>query len=136
TGVDVLMGAGGAPEAVVSAAALKCLRGEIHARLYPRDEKEKRLAEEMGYDTNRIYTSADLVKSDNVFFAATGITDGELLRGVHYSASGATTESLAMRSTSGTVRRIQATHRSEKLAQILRDQRERLAEMDSRVNTF
>lgn len=127
TGVDVVMGAGGAPEAVVTATALKCLRGEIHARLYPRDEKEKRLAESMGYDTNRVYTSAELVKSDNVFFAATGITGGELLRGVQYFSGGATTESLAMRSQSGTVRRIQATHRAEKLAQILHDQRERLA---------
>lgn len=128
TGVDVLMGAGGAPEAVVSAAALKCLHGEIHARLYPRDPQEKAAAEALGYDTNKVYTSAELVTSDNVFFAATGITDGELLDGVHYSAAGATTESLAMRSTSGTVRRIQATHRSEKLAQILHDQRQRMAE--------
>lgn len=128
TGVDVLMGAGGAPEAVISAAALKCLRGEIQARLYPRDPAEKQRAEELGLDTNRVMTSSDLVQSDNVFFAATGVTDGELLSGVHYSATGATTESLAMRSTSGTVRRIQATHRSEKLAQILRDQRQRLAE--------
>jgi fructose-1,6-bisphosphatase II len=127
TGVDVLMGAGGAPEAVATAAALKCLRGEIHARLFPRDEKEKRTAEELGFDTNRVFTSADLVKSDNVFFAATGITDGELLSGVHYSATGATTESVAMRSNSGTIRRIQATHRSEKISQILRDQRERFA---------
>ena len=132
TGVDVLMGAGGAPEAVVSASALKCMRGEIHARLYPRDEKEKLLAEEMGYDTNRVYTSAELVKSDNVFFAATGITDGELMRGVHYSSQGATTESLAMRSSSGTMRRIIATHRTEKLQQILSDQKERMAEREKR----
>lgn len=130
TGVDAVMGAGGAPEAVVSASALKCLRGEIHARLYPRDEKEKKLAQELGYDTNRVYTSAELVTSDNVFFAATGITDGELLRGVHYSSQGATTESLAMRSSSGTIRRIIATHRTEKLQQILRDQRERMAERE------
>lgn len=132
TGVDVLMGAGGAPEAVISASALKCLRGEIHARLYARDEKEKKLAEEMGYDCNRVMTSSDLVKSNNVFFAATGITDGELLRGVHYSAMGATTESLAMRSSSGTMRRIIATHRSEKLDQILSDQKERMAEREKR----
>ncbi len=130
TGVDAVMGAGGAPEAVVSASALKCLHGEIHARLYPRDEKEKKLAEELGYDTNRVYTSAELVTSDNVFFAATGITDGELLRGVHYSSQGATTESLAMRSSSGTIRRIIATHRAEKLQQILSDQRERMAERE------
>lgn len=130
TGVDVVMGAGGAPEAVVTATALKCLRGEIHARLYPRDEKEKLHAEELGYDTNKVFTCDELVKSDNVFFAATGITDGELLRGVHYSSQGATTESLAMRSSSGTMRRILATHRAEKLQQILRDQRERMAERE------
>lgn len=130
TGVDVLMGAGGAPEAVVSASALKCLRGEIQARLYPRDEKEKRLAEEMGYDTNKVFTCDELVKSDNVFFAATGITDGELMRGVHYTSLGATTESLAMRSSSGTIRRIIATHRAEKLEQILSDQRERMSERE------
>jgi fructose-1,6-bisphosphatase II len=112
TGVDVVMGAGGAPEAVVTAGALKCLRGEIQARLYPRDEKEKRVAEEMGYDTNKVFTSRELVKSDNVFFAATGITGGELLKGVQYFAGGASTESLAMRSESGTMRRIQAVHRS------------------------
>ncbi|OQY97144.1 MAG: fructose-bisphosphatase class II [Chloroflexi bacterium UTCFX4] len=130
TGVDVVMGAGGAPEAVVTAGALKCLRGEIQARLYPRDEKEKQHAESLGYDTNKVFTSAELVKSDNVFFAATGITGGELLRGVQYFSGGATTESLAMRSASGTMRRIQAVHRSEKLAQILHEQRERLAERE------
>lgn len=128
TGVDVVMGAGGAPEAVVTATALKCMRGEIHARLYPRDDQEKKRAQDLGYDTNRIMTSADLVKSDNVFFAGTGITDGELLRGVHYSSMGATTDSLAMRSSSGTMRRIIATHRSAKLDQILADQRMRMAE--------
>ncbi|MDL1897499.1 class II fructose-bisphosphatase [Anaerolineae bacterium CFX7] len=130
TGVDVVMGAGGAPEAVVTAAALKCLHGEIQARLYPRDEKEKQLAESLGYDTNHVFNCAELVKSNNVYFAATGITGGELLRGVQYFSGGATTESLAMRSQSGTMRRIQAVHRSEKLAQILHDQRERMAERD------
>lgn len=130
TNIDVLMGAGGAPEAVISASALKCLHGEIQARLYPRDEKEKKLAEEMGYDTKRVLTCDDLVKSDNVFFAATGITDGELMRGVHYAATRATTESLAMRSSSGTMRRIIATHRPEKLQQILSDQKARLAERE------
>lgn len=130
TGVDVVMGAGGAPEAVVTATALKCVHGEIQARLYPRDEKEKRRAEELGYDTNRVFTSAELVKSDNVFFAATGITDGDFLRGVHYSSLGATTDSLTMRSSSGTLRRIIATHRSEKLQQILSEQRERMAERE------
>ncbi len=130
TGVDVVMGAGGAPEGVVTAAALKCLHGEIQARLYPRDEKEKQHAEALGYDTNKVFSSADLVKSDNVFFAATGITGGELLRGVQYFSGGATTESLAMRSKSGTMRRIHATHRAEKLAQILHEQRERMAERE------
>jgi len=130
TGVDVLMGVGGAPEAVVTATALKCLRGEIHARLYPRDDAERKLAQDMGYDVNKVFTSADLVKSNNVFFAATGITGGELLRGVQYFSGGATTESLAMRSASGTMRRIQAVHRSEKIAQILHDQRERFAERE------
>lgn len=131
TGVDAVMGAGGAPEAVVTASALKCLRGEIHARLYPRDDQEKKRAEGLGYDLSRVMTSADLVKSDNVFFAGTGITDGELVRGVHYSAMGATTESLAMRSSSGTMRRIVATHRSEKLQQIQSDQKERFAQRAS-----
>lgn len=130
TGVDVVMGAGGAPEAVVTATALKCLRGEIQARLYPRDEKEKILAESMGYDTNKVFTSSELVKSENVFFAATGITGGDFLRGVQYFSGGATTESLAMRSQSGTMRRIHASHRSEKLAQILHDQQERMAERE------
>lgn len=131
TGVDAVMGAGGAPEAVVTASALKCLRGEIHARLYPRDDQEKKRAEGLGYDLSRVMTSAHLVKSDNVFFAGTGITDGELVRGVHYSAMGATTESLAMRSSSGTMRRIVATHRSEKLQQIQSDQKERFAQRTS-----
>lgn len=130
TGVDVVMGAGGAPEGVVTAAALKCLRGEIHARLYPRDEAERKRAQELGYNVDEIFTSAELVKSDNVFFAATGITGGELLKGVQYYAGGATTESLAMRSASGTMRRIQAIHRTEKLSQILHDQRERLAKRE------
>lgn len=130
TGVDVLMGVGGAPEAVLSAGALKCLRGEIQSRLYPRNPEEKRRAEEMGYDFSKTLTCDDLIKSDNVFFAATGITDGELLEGVHYFSGGATTESLAMRSTSGTVRRIAATHRTAKIEQILSDQRGRMAERE------
>lgn len=119
TGVDVLMGVGGSPEAVISAAALKCLRGEIQCRLYPRDEGEARRAREQGYDLARVFSNDDLVRGDNVFFAATGITDGELVRGVHYSAGGATTESLVLRSRSGTIRRIQAIHPPQKLAQIL-----------------
>ncbi len=119
TGVDLLMGVGGSPEAVISAAALKCLRGEIQARLYPRDEGERRQALEQGFDLDRILTTDNLVRGDNVFFAATGITDGELLQGVHYYANTATTDSLVLRSRSGTIRHIQATHPLEKLKQIL-----------------
>jgi fructose-1,6-bisphosphatase II len=119
TGVDLLMGVGGSPEAVISAAALKCLRGEIQARLYPRDEEERRQALEQGFDLDRVFTTNDLVRGDNVFFAATGITDGELLQGVHYYGNMATTDSLVLRSRSGTIRHIQATHPLEKLKQIL-----------------
>jgi fructose-1,6-bisphosphatase II len=115
TGVDLLMGIGGSPEAVITASALKCMGGEMQCRLWPRDEKEKEYAREMGYQLDRTLGLDDLVDCDNVFFSATGITDGELLRGVHYISGGATTESLVMRSRSGTVRRIQATHRWEKL---------------------
>ncbi len=115
TGVDILFGIGGSPEAVISASALKCLGGDMQCRLWPRDESEKDFARQMGYSLDAVLTIDDLVKSDNVFFAATGITDGELLRGVHYTAIGATTESLVMRSRSGTVRRIAATHRLETL---------------------
>ncbi len=115
TGVDVLMGIGGSPEGVITASALKCMGGEIQCRLWPRDESEKKYALEMGYRLDKTLGIDDLVHSDNVFFSATGITDGELLRGVHYISGGATTDSLVMRSRSGTVRRIQATHRWEKL---------------------
>ena len=116
TGVDVLMGIGGSPEGVITASALKCMGGEIQCRLWPRDESEKKYALEMGYRLDKTLGIDDLVHSDNVFFSATGITDGELLRGVHYISGGATTDSLVMRSRSGTVRRIQATHRWEKLS--------------------
>jgi fructose-1,6-bisphosphatase II len=115
TGVDALMGIGGSPEGVITACALKCMGGEIQCRLWPRDESEKQYAQEMGYRLDQTLGIDDLVHSDNVFFSATGITDGELLRGVHYISGGATTDSLVMRSRSGTVRRIQATHRWEKL---------------------
>ena len=115
TGVDVLMGIGGSPEGVITACALKCMNGEIQCRLWPRDESEKKYALDMGYKLDKTLGIDDLVHSDNVFFSATGITDGELLRGVHYLSGGATTDSLVMRSRSGTIRRIQATHRWEKL---------------------
>jgi fructose-1,6-bisphosphatase II len=118
TGVDILFGIGGSPEAVISACALKCLGGEIQCRLWPRDDSEKAYAHEMGYSLDKVLWIDDLVHSDNVYFSATGITDGELLKGVHYFSGGATTESLVMRSRSGTIRRIQATHRWEKLMRI------------------
>jgi fructose-1,6-bisphosphatase II len=118
SGIDLLMGIGGTPEGVIAACALKAMGGEIQGRLYPRDEAEAQKAREMGYDLEKVLTIDDLVKSDNVFFAATGITDGELLDGVKYYSDGARTHSLVMRSKSGTVREIIARHRWDKLMQI------------------
>lgn len=118
SGIDVLAGIGGSPEAVITAAALKCLGGEIHARLWPRNEEERRFAIEMGYDLQRILTADDLVRGDNIFFAATGITDGEILRGVRYTGDGARTHSIVMRSRSGTIRFVEAYHRWDKLMRI------------------
>jgi fructose-1,6-bisphosphatase II len=115
TGIDVLMGIGGSPEAVVSACALKCVGGDMQCKLWPRDEKERDEALEAGMDLNQVLTIHDLVRGDNVFFAATGITDGELLDGVRYYGGGARTHSLVMRSRSGTVRFVQASHRWDKL---------------------
>lgn len=118
TGVDVLMGIGGSPEGVIAACAIKCLGGEMQARLWPRDEAERERALALGYDLDRVLTTEDLVRGDNVFFAATGITDGELLQGVRYFGRGAKTHSMVMRSRSGTIRYIEATHRWDKLMQI------------------
>jgi len=115
TGIDVLIGIGGSPEAVISACALKCLGGEIQCKCWPRDESERQYAANNGIDLNQVIHSDDLVNSDNVFFAATGITRGELLDGVQYFGGGARTSSIVMRSKSGTIRRIEATHRWEKL---------------------
>jgi fructose-1,6-bisphosphatase II len=115
SGNDILFGIGGTPEGVITAAALKCMDGEIQGRLWPRDDEERQRAVDEGYDLDRVLRIDDLVRSDNCFFAATGITDGELLRGVHYTRNGATTQSLTMRSKSGTVRLINARHRLEKL---------------------
>lgn len=114
-GIDVLMGVGGAPEAIIAAAALKCLGGVIQCKLWPRDENEREAAIALGYNLDKVLTTDDLVKGDNVFFSATGVTDGELLRGVRYFGGGARTHSLVMRSKSGTVRFIEATHRWDKL---------------------
>ena len=118
TGIDVLMGIGGSPEAVVAAAALKCLDGELQCMLWPRNEEEERLALERGLDLNAVLTIDDLIQSNNVFFALTGITTGELVAGVKYTRQGAITESLEMRSKSGTIRRIRALHRWDKLMRI------------------
>jgi fructose-1,6-bisphosphatase II len=114
--VDVLWGIGGTPEGVISAAAIKCLGGQLLGRLWPRDDDERGRAIEAGYELDRVLTVNDLVKGDDVFFAATGVTDGDVLQGVRYAAGGkATTESLVMRTRSGTVRRVHARHDRQKL---------------------
>jgi fructose-1,6-bisphosphatase II len=115
SGADILFGIGGTPEGVISAAALKGMGGEIQGRLWPRDDAERQTAIDAGYDLDRVLRTDDLVAGDNCFFAATGITDGELLKGVHYDSRGATTQSLVMRSRSGTVRMINARHNLSKL---------------------
>jgi fructose-1,6-bisphosphatase II len=115
SGNDILFGIGGTPEGVIAAAALKCLGGSIQGRLWPRNDDERTAALDAGYDLDRVLTLDDLVAGDDVFFAATGITDGELLRGVRYWGDGAGTQSLVMRSKSGTIRMIEATHRWTKL---------------------
>jgi fructose-1,6-bisphosphatase II len=115
TGIDLLVGVGGSPEAVLSACALKCVGGEIQTKLWPRNEEEKCAALDEGFELDRIYRTNDLCSGENIFFAATGITDGELLKGVRYFGGGAETDTLVMRSRSGTSRRIEATHRWDKL---------------------
>jgi fructose-1,6-bisphosphatase II len=114
--VDLLWGIGGTPEGVISAAAIKCLGGQILGRLWPRDDDERRATTDAGYDLQRVLTREDLVAGQDVFFSATGITDGDVLQGVRFpSVGGATTESLVMRSRSGTVRRINAHHDRAKM---------------------
>jgi fructose-1,6-bisphosphatase II len=115
SGIDLLLGIGGCAEGVISAAALKCMGGEMQGRLFPRNDAERQQAIEAGYDLDAVLHTDDLVRSDNCFFAATGITDSELLRGVQYDHRGATTQSLVMRSKSGTVRQVNAQHRLDKL---------------------
>ena len=117
SGADVLFGVGGTPEGVIAAAALKAMGGEIVGRLWPRSDEERAAALAAGYDLDAVLTTDDLVRGDNCFFSATGITDGELLRGVRYDGTGATTHSLVMRSRTGTVRVVEARHRLEKLRQ-------------------
>jgi fructose-1,6-bisphosphatase II len=119
TGVDLLWGIGGTPEGVLSAAAIKSLGGQILGRLWPRDDEERKAAIDAGYDLERVLDVDELVGGNDVFFAATGVTDGDLLNGVRYLGDGkASTDSLVMRSRSGTVRRIQATHDQAKLREV------------------
>lgn len=115
SGVDMLYGVGGTPEGIITAAALKCMGGEIQGRLWPKDAAEREKALAAGHDLDKVLTTAELVRGENVFFCATGITDGPLLRGVHYRGGGATTQSIVMRSKSGTVRLIDGYHRLTKL---------------------
>ena len=113
--VDMLMGIGGTPEGIIAAVAMKCMGGEIQGKLWPRNEEERQKAIDAGHDLDRALTTEDLVGGENCFFCATGVTNGDMLRGVTYRPNGATTRSLVMRSKSGTVRRIESVHRPEKL---------------------
>jgi len=115
TGVDMLIGIGGTPEGVIAAAALKCMGGEIQGKLWPQTDEERARARDAGLDLDQVLLTDDLVSGNNVFFCATGVTDGDLLRGVHYRAGGCTTQSIMMRSKSGTVRMIDGYHRLAKL---------------------
>lgn len=115
TGIDLLLGIGGTPEGIISACAVKCLGGTIQGKLWPKDAEERERAIAAGHDLDRVLTTDDLVSGENVFFVATGITDGELMRGVRYRSETATTDSIVMRSKSGTVRKIESEHRLSKL---------------------
>ena len=115
SGADILFGIGGTPEGVITAAALKCMGGEQQGRLWPRNDDERQAAIDAGYDLDRVLSIDDMVAGDNCFFAATGITDGELLKGVHFAGDSVFTESLVMRSKSGTVRVVNGRHKAAKL---------------------
>ncbi|MEU6427438.1 class II fructose-bisphosphatase [Microbispora sp. NPDC046973] len=115
TGVDLMLGIGGTPEGIVAACALKCMGGVIQGKLWPRDEEERRRALDAGLDLDQVLTTDDLVRSDDVFFAATGITDGELMHGVRFQGGAAVTHSLVMRGRSGTIRKIESEHQLWKL---------------------
>jgi fructose-1,6-bisphosphatase II len=115
TGVDLLLGVGGTPEGIIAACALKCMDGVIQGRLWPTDDDEKQRAIDAGHDLDRVLFTDDLVSGDDCFFVATGITDGELMKGVRYRAGGASTHSLVMRSRSGTIRQIISEHKLSKL---------------------
>ncbi|MGQ0718438.1 MAG: class II fructose-bisphosphatase [Pseudonocardiales bacterium] len=116
SGVDLLLGIGGTPEGVITACAIQCLGGVLQGRLHPRSDEEKRRADEVGLDLDAVLTTEDLVSGDDAFFVMTGITDGELLHGVRYARDRAITESLVMRSRSGTVRQVRSTHHLDRLA--------------------
>jgi len=115
TGVDMLLGIGGTPEGIITACALKCMGGAMQAKLWPHDDAERRKALDAGHDLDRVLTIDDLCSGENVFFCATGITDGDLVRGVHYRSGEVSTQSLVMRSKSGTIRQIDSWHRLAKL---------------------
>lgn len=115
TGVDLLLGVGGTPEGIIAACAIKCLGGVIQGKLWPLDDAERQRAIDAGHDLDRVLTNDDLVSSDDVFFAATGITAGEIMQGVRFRAGGATTYSLVMRGRSGTIRKIESEHQLWKL---------------------
>lgn len=115
SGTDMLVGIGGTPEGIIAAAAMRCMGGSLQGKLAPTDDEERQKAIDAGHDLDRILTTEDLVSGENVFFCATGVTDGDLLRGVRYYGGGASTQSIVMRSKSGTVRMIDAYHRLEKL---------------------
>ena len=115
SGSDILFGIGGTPEGVIAACALKALGGEIQGRLWPRNDEERRAALDGGWDVERVLTTDDLVASEDVVFSATGVTEGDILRGVRYRGDGASTETLVMRSKTGTIRRISSTHKWQKL---------------------
>ena len=116
--VDLMMGIGGTPEGVIAASAVKCLGGAVQGRLWPRDDEERQKLVDAGYDPDRVLTTDDLVGGENIFVAATGVTDGALLNGVRVSGDGAVTDSIVMRSRSGTVRRVEAYHHLEKLSRL------------------
>ncbi|HUP32969.1 MAG TPA: class II fructose-bisphosphatase [Gaiellaceae bacterium] len=123
-GVDMLMGIGGTPEGVISAAAIKCLGGALQGKLWPRNDEERQKLLDTGYDIDRVLTADDLVAGEDVFVAATGVTSGALLRGVRVTGAGVETESIVMRSRSGTVRQIAAYHPSEKVRRLMRGDRD------------
>jgi fructose-1,6-bisphosphatase II len=115
TGVDLLLGIGGTPEGIIAAAALRCMGGVMQARLWPRDDEERQQAMDAGHDLDHVLTTEELVRGEDIFFCATGITDGDLLRGVRYYADSVRTESIVMRSKSGTIRAVDSLHQLNKL---------------------